>query len=74
LCVRIGLIKRNLTKTEEVSEELAAVALAKAPANLKPEAEALHAEVQAMFAKAKTAYAGVTGGEDAADGKDDDSD
>lgn len=56
-----------------MSEELAALCLSKAPENLKAEAEALHKEVQDMFAKAKAGYANATGGEDAADahGEDD---
>ena len=64
-------MKRNLAKTEEASEELAVIALAKAPAELKPEAEAIHAHVRELFKKAKTSYAGATGGENLAEGEDD---
>jgi hypothetical protein len=69
-----GLVRRNLTKTGEVSVELEKVMLEKAPAALKPEAEKLTARRTAAFAKAQAAFAGATGGEDVAEGEEDDSD
>ncbi|GKT44566.1 uncharacterized protein ColSpa_04747 [Colletotrichum spaethianum] len=58
-----GLVKKNVQKTEVASKELSNVMTAKAPANLKAEAEALEKRREAAFSKANAAFASSTGGE-----------
>jgi hypothetical protein len=66
-----GLIKINLKKMQEVSNELDKLVEAKAPADLKPKAEELGKRRKAALDKAIVAFAGAQGGEDAAEGEDD---
>jgi hypothetical protein len=66
-----GLVKRNLNKTNEVSTELEKVAMEKAPADLKPEAERLAARRKVAFEKALAAFGNSVGGEDQATEEDD---
>jgi hypothetical protein len=60
-----------MEKSDDVSAELAEVMLAKAPAAVKPEAEALNARRTTAFKNGRAAFAGLTGGEDQADAADD---
>ncbi|KIW04377.1 uncharacterized protein PV09_04661 [Verruconis gallopava] len=70
-----GLVKRNLKKMGEVSEELEKIMMEKAPESLKPEAEKLAARRKVAFDKGNNAFAGLTGGEDNAEAEgEDDSD
>ena len=58
-------------KSDEASSELAAIMLEKAPAPVKPQAEALNARRVASFKKGITTFANSTGGEEQADVVDD---
>jgi hypothetical protein len=58
-------------KTSAASEDLSKVMLEKAPASLKPQAEALDKRREAGFKKATAAFANSQGGEDKADEEDD---
>jgi hypothetical protein len=66
-----GLVKRNVGKTEGASKELSEIMIGKAPASVKGEAEVLEKRRDATFAKAKSAFEGLTGGEEEADKEDD---
>ncbi len=66
-----GLVKRNVSKTEAASKELSDLMIAKAPANIKREAEALEKRRAGGFAKATAAFEGATGGEADADAVED---
>ncbi|RDW87625.1 hypothetical protein BP5796_03319 [Coleophoma crateriformis] len=66
-----GLVKKNMGKTQAASLDLSKVMRAKAPADLKEEADALEKRRAAAFAKAMAAFEGLTGGEDQAEGEDD---
>lgn len=67
-----GLVKKNVEKTEQASKELSEVMIAKAPASIKAEGEALEKRRAAAFAKATAAFAGATGGENEELGDDSD--
>lgn len=58
-------------KTSVASEELSKIMLAKAPADLKPQAEELNKRREAGFKKATAAFENSQGGEDKADEEDD---
>ena len=66
-----GLIRMNLKKMQEVSNELDKLVETKAPADLKPKAEELGKRRAAALNKAIVAFANSTGGEGEADGEDD---
>ncbi|KAH7305751.1 hypothetical protein BKA65DRAFT_560073 [Rhexocercosporidium sp. MPI-PUGE-AT-0058] len=66
-----GLVKKNIEKSREASMGLSKLMLEKAPAHIKPEAEALEKRRAAAFTKAVDTFANATGGEDQADGEDD---
>lgn len=61
-------------KSDEASKDLEKIMLSKTPADLKPEAEGLAKRRQGAFEKAKAAFAQSVGGEDQAEGEDEDSD
>jgi hypothetical protein len=67
-----GLVKKNMAKTSEASEELAAVMLSKAPESIKTESIALSKRRSDAFKKATAVYEGATGGEDEALAEDSD--
>ncbi|TDZ27888.1 hypothetical protein C8035_v008531 [Colletotrichum spinosum] len=67
-----GLVKKNIEKTEVASKELSHVMVAKAPADLKGDAEALEKRRAAAFQKATAVFAGATGGENEQLGDDSD--
>jgi hypothetical protein len=60
-----------MVKSDEASAKLAEVMLNKAPASLKPDAEALNKRRVTAFTKGKATFEGSTGGEDQAEGEDD---
>ena len=64
------MVKRNLGKTAEASEALSNLMVAKAPADLKAEGEALAKRRNVAFEKALAVYGNATGGDDLADGAD----
>lgn len=63
-----GLVKKNIGKTDTSSKELSALMLAKAPANLKAEAEGLEQRRATAFQKTVATYEGASGGENDAEG------
>ncbi|KAL0941553.1 uncharacterized protein CTRU02_204316 [Colletotrichum truncatum] len=67
-----GLVKKNVEKTEVASKELSDTMVAKAPASIKADAEALEKRRAAAFSKAVSTFAGATGGEDEQLGEDSD--
>lgn len=67
----IGLVKKNLEKSDATSAELNEVMLAKTPASIKPQAEALSARRTTAFKNGRAAFDSSTGGEDQADAADD---
>jgi hypothetical protein len=67
----IGLVKRNMGRSDEASKELEKIMLEKSPAELKPEAEQLAKRRSVAFEKSKAEFAQSVGGEDQAEGEDD---
>ena len=67
----IGLVKRNLIKTAEASDELSKLMVSKAPAELKAQGEALAQRRNRAFDRALAVYANASGGDDLADGGED---
>jgi hypothetical protein len=60
-----------MNKSDQVGSELSAIMLAKAPASIKAESEALDKRRVEAFKKATSAFENSVGGEDQADGDDD---
>lgn len=71
LCKPTGLVKRNLTKSQEAGIAFSKQLLEKAPADLKDSATALEERRSKSFEKAVAAFANAQGGEDQADEEDD---
>lgn len=67
----LGLVKRNLLKSQEAGVAFSKQLLEKAPADLKESAAALEGRRSNAFEKAVTAFANAQGGEDQADEEDD---
>jgi len=66
-----GLVKKNMLKSRDASQDLSKVMLEKSPPSLKEEAEKLDKRRAVGFEKANKAFAEASGGEDQADGEDD---
>ncbi|KAJ4414150.1 hypothetical protein N0V82_008117 [Gnomoniopsis sp. IMI 355080] len=66
-----GLVKRNLSKSQEAGVAFSKQLLEKAPADLKDSATALEDRRSKAFEKAVSAFANAQGGEEQADEEDD---
>ena len=71
---RTGLVKRDLIKTAEASEELSKLMVSKAPAELRAQGEALAQRRNLAFDRALAVYANASGGDDLANDGGEDSD
>lgn len=69
-----GLVKRNLIKTAEASDELSKLMVSKAPEELKAQGEALAQRRNIAFDRALAVYANASGGDDLATDGGEDSD
>lgn len=69
----LGLVKKNMGKSNEAGSELSAIMLSKTPESIKAESVTLDQRRVAAFKKATAAFEGAVGGEDQ-DGGEDDSD
>ena len=67
----LGLVKKNMQKSDVVGGELSAIMLSKAPESIKADSEALDKRRVEAFKKATNAFENSVGGEDQADGEDD---
>ncbi|KAH6684065.1 hypothetical protein B0J14DRAFT_663738 [Halenospora varia] len=69
-----GIVKKNLTRSEESAKALALVMVDKSPPSIRVEAEELDKRAKKSFNETMAVYSNATGGEDQMDDKIDDSD